>query len=1554
MAVVVNPGLDRSGVWICVSANGFSAKASESGGQRKQLPYSVETPYGFHLDLDFLKYVDDIEKGNTIKRVHIQRKNRGPKYSTLPRNFSLPGHGARPAAKDTWSNTSTLGSKPKSRVTEVQQLFDFRASNDNASSSSSSQSTPAAQSNVQGSSYLSSPKTVDQVHIQTSQDQQASLSLNVRPHLFRASSMPVNVPHRKASDSTDEQSSKSQNGSTDKLFRPADGSDRRGSIPQDRASLHQQITAALKRVRELEEQVRTIPELKSQICSLREEREQLLQRIQTQSQVKSLPEKEPCEKTKQESEESTNLPSETKQQEAPCLSQDSVSDSHAKVPEVESDVDKLAKNLEGPPTTTDLGEGPILSVVSVPLIRIEKADSPTDSEESEKTLEEPEQETEVSDTLSEQGLEEQEEKPENEETDLTVGFSITDEKGDSSEATVSQDKAEITETIDQSVVEKEKTASTTNEQDVLTIQELQEKVKTLEERLRQVSCDLETTNSLLRVQIEENRQKDVTILELSEKVKEPTDVSVEQEMQVPPETPEPFPQHINTCDASVNTDSKHVLEKAVLTDIDLTLIDSIKEPNQICCSTQTNIVETQEIEVLAQVMTSEKVVGVEIVTCDQAVETDVYENSLKAKEGKELETADEVLAYSVDIDDVNKETMSESMVSESDVAEEYVIVEKTEDDLVGTAPKDNVKVKSLVEEKEWVENVTVVTETIKPHTSTDEPLQQDQKQPQGQDIQPQAQRPAESSASPAAIGQVVTRIQGLLNEQWASLGSGSQETKGEGSQKQPVSKISSIQSHLRGSLSALSAFYSPVQKGGAAKQSGLKSIMKKNDCPDKQGSRGAKKNLKFVGVNGGYETTSSEESSGEENEDKREKEKEEEVDSSETEEQGEESGVAPEEEKEAATAGEQAEEAEAGGSQGSVEPKDPQAGVDPQEEQPSSELVDKNFMAACHYLKDRMPEVAAPNKEMRQVLMVLYQEWFRVSSQKESQADTVTLYLREVGNHTPTLLRYIVNLADGNGNMALHYSVSHSNFQVVKLLLDTGLCEVDHQNKAGYTAIMLAALTAAEGPEDMEVAQHLLSLGNINAQAGQSGQTALMLAVSHARTAMVHVLLNCNADVNIQDQDGSTALMCACEHGHTEIAKLLLDRPECDTCLKDKVGCELEEKERFWSELDEVMESIPTGERVVIGADFNGHVGEGNTGDEEVMGKFGVKERNLEGQMVVLPDDWETTAEVIRETGRKVLGVSSGRRKEDKETWWWNEEVQDSIQRKRLAKKKWDMDRTEENRQEYKELQRRVKRELSKAKQKAYDKLYTRLDTREGEKDLYRLTRQRDRDGKDVQQVRVIKDRDGRVLTNLEKAYDRVPREELWYCMRKSGVAEKYVRVVQDMYERSRTVVRCAVGQTEEFKVEVGLHQGSALSPFLFAMVMDQLSEEVRQESPWTMMFADDIVICSESREQVEENLERWRFALERRGMKVSRNKTEYMCVNEREGSGTVRLQGEEVKKVQEFKYLGSTVQSNGECGKEHGHTALSLAIKFSHSELVDLLKAHVEKAGTSYTSSLL
>ena len=99
---------------------------------------------------------------------------------------------------------------------------------------------------------------------------------------------------------------------------------------------------------------------------------------------------------------------------------------------------------------------------------------------------------------------------------------------------------------------------------------------------------------------------------------------------------------------------------------------------------------------------------------------------------------------------------------------------------------------------------------------------------------------------------------------------------------------------------------------------------------------------------------------------------------------------------------------------------------------------------------------------------------------------------------------------------------------------------------------------------------------------------------------------------------------------------------------------------------------------------------------------------------------------------------------------------------------------------------------------------------------------------------------------------------------------------------------------------------------------MDRMTDNIREEAPWTMMFADNIVICSESKERrIEEKLESWRYALVRRGIKVNRRKTEYMCVNERLVNGTVKVQGEEVVKVEDVKYLGSTVQSNGECGRE-------------------------------------
>ncbi|XP_016398279.1 KN motif and ankyrin repeat domain-containing protein 4 isoform X2 [Sinocyclocheilus rhinocerous] len=903
------------------SANGFPSKATDSGVQRKQLPYSVETPYGFHLDLDFLKYVDDIEKGNTIKRVHIQRKNRGPKYSTLPRNFSLPGHGARPLAKDTWANTSTLGSKPKSRVTEVQQLFEFRASDATSGSSRTSVSSPASQSKMPGSAYLPSPKAAEESQVQTSSQNEQPMGLNVRPHLLRASSMPINVPRRKGSDSTDEQSSQSQNGSAERLFRPADGGDRRGSVPQDRASLHQQITAALKRVRELEEQVRTIPELRAQICSLRTEREELLQRIQEhKSEQKS-------EVPQTGVQDSAVPPAVSEKKDAPSIYTDTAADPEI-VQAVQSNktteqqeqnlvVQVIVEQESEKVTDTESEKEQVPAPVSVPVILIDKAETPTDPDEAEGLLQESTLQEEASKSLSEQ-TEKQDRSSEtlleDKQSTQSQGISESEESVAASECASTQ---EDTATVEgPSVITTEEiTIAQPAEQKLLTNLDLEAKLKTLEESLSKTSCELEKTNALLREQMNENRRKDQRIQELIDQVKE-------QKVQGPIET-EPLSEPVVTCDASVSTDNRQP-EPA----------EGPKETDSKCSSTQTNIVEARDIEVLAQVTTAEKIVGVELVMCDQAMETEGQDN-LEVNSGQQvsemLEKTESDKEQEGDIKDSVSSQIIDSKVSEIIVAEsdteEYVMVESA---MVETMGSENEVPKPTVQETESKESPVVestVTDKAREGRTSGLQTQQEPRETQGQEPQLQSQRASEATASPAAIGQVVNRIQGLLNEQWASLGSGGQDAKGESSQKPHSSKISSIQSHLRGSLSALSAFYSPVQKGGAARQSGLKSIMKKNDCPDKQGNGGAKKNLKFVGVNGDYETTSSEDSSGEEDQDEVE-----EVDSSEPElEQGEESGTAQEE---AAAPGEQGDGVQAEVAEGSTEPDAAQAAMNPQEEQP--------------------------------------------------------------------------------------------------------------------------------------------------------------------------------------------------------------------------------------------------------------------------------------------------------------------------------------------------------------------------------------------------------------------------------------------------------------------------------------------------------------------------------------------------------------------------------------------------------------------------------------------
>ncbi|KAM8850387.1 KN motif and ankyrin repeat domain-containing protein 4-like [Spinachia spinachia] len=218
------------------------------------------------------------------------------------------------------------------------------------------------------------------------------------------------------------------------------------------------------------------------------------------------------------------------------------------------------------------------------------------------------------------------------------------------------------------------------------------------------------------------------------------------------------------------------------------------------------------------------------------------------------------------------------------------------------------------------------------------------------------------------------------------------------------------------------------------------------------------------------------------------------------------------------------------------------------------ETVNLDFLAACHLLNDKMDHMDNPNDDMRKALVVMFQHWFSAAAEETSEAGRVAVCLGDVKKTTPSLLAFLVNLSDDNGNTALHYSVSHCNHSIVSLILDAGVSDVSLQNNAGYTAVMLASLTAPDGPGGMKVVRELMEQSNINIRSSQTGQTALHLAVRHGRVVMVRLLLSLGADPNLQDNQGTTALMFASERGHAHIARLLLETSRCDLTLTDKRG----------------------------------------------------------------------------------------------------------------------------------------------------------------------------------------------------------------------------------------------------------------------------------------------------------------------------------------------------------------------------------------------------------------
>ena len=136
-------------------------------------------------------------------------------------------------------------------------------------------------------------------------------------------------------------------------------------------------------------------------------------------------------------------------------------------------------------------------------------------------------------------------------------------------------------------------------------------------------------------------------------------------------------------------------------------------------------------------------------------------------------------------------------------------------------------------------------------------------------------------------------------------------------------------------------------------------------------------------------------------------------------------------------------------------------------------------------------------------------------------------------------------------------------------------------------------------------------------------------------------------------------------------------------------------------------------------------------------------------------------------------------------------------------------------------------------------------------------------------------------FVDLEKAFDRVPRKVIEWALRKKGVEERMVKMVMEMYRGAKTRVRIGSTLSDGFDVDVGVHQGSILSPFLFISVMDVVCGSVMEGLLFEILYADDLVLMAEDMSELQTKYNNWKEAMEGKGLKVNVGKTKCMISGE-------------------------------------------------------------------------
>ena len=148
---------------------------------------------------------------------------------------------------------------------------------------------------------------------------------------------------------------------------------------------------------------------------------------------------------------------------------------------------------------------------------------------------------------------------------------------------------------------------------------------------------------------------------------------------------------------------------------------------------------------------------------------------------------------------------------------------------------------------------------------------------------------------------------------------------------------------------------------------------------------------------------------------------------------------------------------------------------------------------------------------------------------------------------------------------------------------------------------------------------------------------------------------------------------------------------------------------------------------------------------------------------------------------------------------------------------------------------------------------------------------------------------------DLEKAYDRVPRDLVYRCLSEASEASRN--------NISWSIKRTTHGRTDEFPIKVGLHQGSGLTPFLFIIVLDVISDEFRCGMPSELLLLDVLAVVTDTEEEMLRRWLGWQIGMENKGLEVNTWKTEVMVSSRRGTKANIKdSEGTSLIQVKIFK----------------------------------------------------